>query len=331
MRNTKKHTMGTKYKNLKEQICSIENIQDAYLKARKGKRKTRSYLEFKEYAELNLFHIHQELNNETYEMDPSYAFTIYVPKERNIKALSFRDRVVQHAINNIIEPIFEKTFLPNTYACRKDKGTHKAVKYAQSIMRKCDKPLYYLKIDYKKFFKNIEYDILYKLIEKKISCKFTLNLIRGIFPEGESNIPVGWLMSQLSANIVGSRTDHYIHHTLKQRRWVRYMDDIIIFNNDISELKYMQKQLEQFSLEKLNLTFSKWSIRPISKGLDFLGYRIFTNYKLIRKDSVIRAKRKIYKYKKLGLIYKQKQFTGSWNGHILWADCYNLKRKIYDF
>lgn len=328
MRKTKKHIMGTKYKNLKHQICSMENIQLAYIKASKGKRKTRSYLEFKEYAELNLVNIHQELINETYEMDPSYAFTIYVPKERNIKALSFRDRVVQHAINNIIEPIFEKTFLPNTYACRKDKGTHKAVKYIQSVMRKSDKPLYYLKTDYKKFFKSIEYDRLHNFIAKKISCKFTLNILKHIFPKGKSELPVGWLMSQLAANIFGSLVDHFIHHNLKQRNCARYMDDIVIINTSIEVLIEIQKSIEHFSLSILNLTFSKWYINPISKGIDFLGYRIFTRYKLIRRDSVIRAKRKITKYKTLGLKSELNKFIGSWNGHIQWADCFNLKQEI---
>jgi len=320
--------MGTKYKNLKNQICSTENIQLAYVKASRGKRKTRSYLEFKEYDELNLKNIQTDLINETYKIDPSYAFTIYVPKERNIKALSFRDRVVQHAINNIIEPIFDNTFLPHTYACRKNKGTHKAVKYTQSIMRKSDGPLYYLKTDYKKFFRSIEYDRLHIFMEKKISCKFTMKLLKYIFPPGGSDLPVGWLMSQLSANIIGSVVDHFIHHTLKQRRWVRYMDDIIIFGDNINELKGIQKELEQFSSSKLNLTFSKWYIQPTSKGVNFIGYRIWKTYKLIKRDSVIRAKRKIAKYKELNLKDKLRTFIGSWNGHIQWADCYNLKQEI---
>ena len=317
--------MGIKYKNLKGQICSWENILLAYQKASNGKKSTRSFLEFKEYDLVNLKNIQTELLTETYIMDESYDFTIFVPKERNIKALSFRDRIVQHAINNIIEPIFEKVFLPFTYACRKDKGTHKAVKYAQSIMRKSNKPLYYLKTDYRKYFKSVQFNILHKIIKKKISCIFTLNIIYHIFPKDKSELPVGWLLSQLFGNVYGSIVDHYIHHNLKQRNWTRYMDDIAIFNTNPNKLKEISNQLKIFSKDALLLEFSKCYINSTLIGLNFLGYRIWKSYKLIRKDSVNRAKLKLHKYTKLKLLKELKCFIGSWNGHVQWADCHNLK------
>ena len=323
--------MAKKYKKLRDKICSWENILLAYQKASSGKKNTRAYLEFREYDLINLKNIQTELLTGTYKMDPSRDFNIYVPKERNIKALSFRDRVVQHAINNIIEPIFEKTFFDNSYACRKNKGTHAAVKYAQSIMRKYKEPLYYLKTDYRKYFRSIDHNILHSLYQKKIKCKFTLNLLEITFPRDEKNLPVGWLLSQLSANIYGTMIDHYIHHDLKHRDWVRYMDDIVIFDTDIERLKQTQQKMAQFSNDSMLLTFSKWHTNPVTKNVNFLGYRIWPKYKLIRKDSVLRAKQKLARYRKYDLNDKIRSFSGSWNGHIQWADCFNLKRKIYDF
>lgn len=318
--------MGTKYKNLKDQICDWNNILLAYMKASKGKKSTRSYLEFKEFHLLNLRKIQEDLINGTYKMDPSFDFTLYLPKERNIKALSFRDRVVQHAIHNVIEPIFDKSFLPFTYACRSDKGTHKAVKHVQSIMRRTDKPLFYLKTDFSKYFKSIGYDKLHEVIQRKISCSFTMDLIRLFFPIGGKELPVGWLLSQLFANVYGSVVDYYIHHQLKQRNWARYMDDIVVFGEDRDELFKIKEQIVEFSEKTLNLRLSKWYVHNINRGLNFLGYRIWKTHKLIRKDSMIRAKRKVYKYIKHEQRDKFTQFIGSWKGHIQWADCYNLKK-----
>lgn len=318
--------MGTKYKNLKDQICDWNNILLAYKKASRGKKSTRSYLEFKEYHLINLKKIQEDLLNETYEMDPSFDFTLFIPKERNIKALSFRDRVVQHAIHNIIEPIFDKSFLPFTYACRSNKGTHVAVKHVQSIMRRTNEPLFYLKTDFRKYFKSIGYDKLHGIIRRKISCRFTINLLTLFFPVGGKELPVGWLLSQLFANVYGSVVDYHIHHTLKQRNWARYMDDIVIFSTDRDELVALKDEIVSFSKKELDLELSKWYIHNINKGLNFLGYRIWKTYKLIRVDSMIRAKRKVYKYIKHEEHDKFRQFIGSWKGHIQWADCYNLKK-----
>jgi retron-type reverse transcriptase len=318
--------MGTKYKNLKDQICDWNNILLAYNKTAQGKKSTRSYLEFKEFHLLNLRKIQKELINGTYQMDPSFDFTLYVPKERMIKALSFRDRVVQHAIHNIVEPIFDKSFLPFTYACRNEKGTHVAVKHVQSIMRKSDQPLYYLKTDFRKYFRSIEYDRLHDIIKRKISCQYTLNLLKIFFPVGGKELPVGWLLSQLFANVYGSVVDYHIHHVLKQRNWARYMDDIVIFSHDRDELVKLKDEIIRFSDTELNLKLSKWYIYNVNHGLNFLGYRIWPDHKLIRTDSVVRAKRKVYKYMKYQQFDKFTKFIGSWKGHIQWADCYNLKK-----
>ena len=320
--------MGTKYKNLKDQICSWDNLLLAYRKTSKGKRNTRSYLQFREYDILNLEKIQNDLISESYKMDEFHTFDIYVPKHRKIQALSFRDRIVQHAICNVIEPIFDKTFLSNSYACRKNKGTHAGVKYVQSILRKYPEKNYVLKTDFSKYFPSIQYDLLFELIKKKISCRFTLSMLRVFLPSGGCGLPVGWLISQLMANVFGSAVDHYLQHELKLKHWARYMDDIVIIHEDLALLKNVKIQLEAFSLERLKMRLSKWSIQSISRGINFLGYRIWRTHKLIRKDSARRVKQKCYKYTHYSDLEK---FVCSWNGHIKWANCNNLKRWLQNY
>jgi len=316
--------MGKKYKHLKDQICSWDNILLAYEKTARGKRYSRSFLEFQEYDLVNLRQIQEHLISETYTLDPFHHFKVFEPKERNITALSFRDRVVQHAFNNILEPIFDSTFLDNSYACRKGKGTHAGVKYVQSVLRKHPEKEYFLKTDYSKFFPSISHNILFELIKKKISCKFVLKYLKIWFPENGYGIPVGWLLSQLFANVYGNCIDNYIKHTLKIEHFARYMDDIVIIHDDKEYIKKVKLKIENFSIAHLELRLSKWHIQNVNNGINFLGYRIWTSYKKIRRDSVVRAKRKI---KKLTGDRKQR-FLRSWQGHIRWANCYNLSKTL---
>ena len=316
--------MTKRHNHLYEQIISIENLRDAYNKTARGKRNTVGYLRFKENKEANLYHIQQELINQDYKVGPFRNFTIYEPKERLISAVSFRDRLVQHAICNIISSIFESTLLPYTFACRVGKGTHAGVKYVQSIARKYSEYKYFLKTDYSKFFPSINREILHTLIERKIKCKKTLWLLQQIIPKTGNGLPIGSLTSQLFANVYGGIIDSYIHYQLKVKHWVRYMDDIVIFGKTINELKEIKNKIEQYSSEKMNMKISKYAIHSLSKGINFLGYRIWKTHKLIRKSSVIRAKRKIKKYLLNKDIEQLNLFLSAWLGHIEWANCYNL-------
>lgn len=319
--------MGKKYKNLKEQICSWDNILLAYEKTARGKRSSRSYLEFREYDLANLRKIQAQLIEETYELDPFHHFKVFEPKERNITALSFRDRIVQHAFNNILEPIFDATFLDNSFACRRGKGTHAGVKYVQSILRKYPEKRYFLKTDFSKFFPSISHDILFEFIKKKISCTFVLKYLRLWFPIGGRGIPVGWLLSQLFANVYGNKIDHYLKHELEVEHFARYMDDIVVIHDSREYLKELKENIENFAKDILELRISKWSISPVTNSINFLGYRIWADYKKIRRDSVVRAKRKIIRLKG----EKKSMFLRSWQGHIKWADCYNLQKSLLSY
>ena len=315
--------MGNKHKRLFSQIVSKENFQDAYLKTRKGKRKSLSYLEFKEYAQFNLEELRQEVESGKYVRADFRNFYIYDPKLRLISGLPFRDRIVQHALNNVIEPIYEKTFLPYTFACRPNKGTHAGVKYVQSTLRK-GKVTHCLKTDFSKYFPSIKGDVLYRLHDAKIKCPDTMRLMEAITPRDCQGIAIGSLASQLNANLYGTLADNLVHHQLKPMAWARYMDDIVILDNDPAKLRDMKDKLESFALEKMGLKFSRWSVTPISRGVNFLGYRIWTKHKLLRKQSVVRAKRAIKALKSRQDTEKLTKFIAAWTGHASWADTNRL-------
>lgn len=159
--------MSKTHKNLFNSIVTKENFDNAFIKTRRGKRSSSSYLEFKEYGELNLKLLREEVADGGYKRSDFRDFYIRDPKLRLISALPFKDRIVQHALNNIIEPLYLPRFLPYTFACLPQKGTHAGVKYVQSILRK-GQATHFLKTDFEKFFPSINTDILYSIHDKKL-------------------------------------------------------------------------------------------------------------------------------------------------------------------
>ena len=315
--------MGRKYKRLFDRIVAKENFQDAFQRTRKGKRKSMSYLEFKEYGQLNLEMLRQEVADGAYVRAPFRNFFIYDPKLRLISGLPFRDRIVQHALNNIIEPIYEPTFLPYTFACRPGKGTHAGVKYIQSHLRKGE-ATHFLKTDFSKYFPSIQGHVLYQLHDAKIYCYKTMQLKEIITPRDTNGVAIGSLASQLDANLVGTMADNFVHHTLKPMAWARYMDDMVLLDNDPQRLREMKDALEEFARDEMLMRFSKWGIAPIHRGVNFLGYRIWPKHKLLRKQSVTRAKRAIKALQLKKDVEALNRFLAAWTGHASWADTNRL-------
>lgn len=323
--------MGTKYKNLYDQIHQIKNLRNAYQKASRGGNKfTEAHLKFKENLEANLFYLQTALMDGTYQHGPYSQFEVFEPKKRTINALPFADRVVQHAINNILEPIFDNVFYSCSFACRKNKGTHAGVRAVQSTMRHMEPvgEVFYLKMDFSKYYASIDRGILFKEIEKKISDKRVIALLETFGDRHGVGIPIGNLLSQLCANIYGHIFDRHIKEELGEKHYFRYMDDTVILSYDKDHLKELQQYLEAFSRTHMRLKFSKWMIASVYKQVNFLGYRISPSYKLIRKDSVVRAKRKVVRYTANGEHEKLRAFLASWHGHVQTADSHNLKSKI---
>jgi hypothetical protein len=315
--------MGRKYKRLFDQIITHENFMSAYEKTRKGKSRSFSYLEFKEYAELNVESLRQQVADQAYVMSDFRQFWIYDPKLRLISGLPFKDRVVQHALNNVLEPIFDRTMLPYTYACRRGGGLHAGVKHIQSAMRRHE-TTHFLKTDYSKYFPSVVRPRLYELIEAKVKCPRTLWLKETITPRNGVGLHIGSLASQLDANLYGTQVDQLLQHEIKPIAWARYMDDIVLLGKDPQFLRDAKDRMEAHAATYMGMRFSKWMVAPVSRGVNFLGYRIWPRHKLLRKQSVQRAKRKIKAMTRRGDHEALQRFLSAWTGHARWADVENL-------
>lgn len=323
--------MGKKYKNLFDQITDRDNLYRAYHKAAKGKRYSTGHLLFSQHLASNLSRLRDDLKSGQYRPGKPNTFWVYEPKKREITAMPFVDRVAQHALGNIIEPIFDKVFLPQSHACRVGKGTHTAARSVQAELRRMEASgltPWVLKTDYSKYFYSVQLDILNKEYRRKIACKPTLRLLETIVPPTGLGLPIGNLTSQLSANVYGHVVDRWLSHTKGFHRFYRYMDDIVVIGESRPAMEQLRVELQDFSLSELGLKFSHWNVQPASRGINFVGYRIWSTYKLLRHDSVLRAKRKIKRYTKHGETEKLRMFLGAWKGHAGWADSNNLLRNL---
>lgn len=322
--------MPKRHNNLIEKIADIDNLRCAYQKTARAKRETFGYLEFKEYAEKNLHEMRELLMDGTWVQGVAREFIIYEPKPRSISALDFKDRVAQHAVVNVIGPIFEAGLLPYTFACRENMGTHAGVRHIQAELRRTG-ATHFLKTDYNKFFPSVDRIRLHHMIERKIKCEKTLAVIRAMIPADAKGLPIGSLTSQLFANVYAGVIDRFIHFDLGARHWARYMDDIVILSSNPYELRGWFEEIRRESMERLAMSISKWQIAPVSRGINFLGFRIWPRHKLLRKQSVVTAKRKIKKYVDRGDQTSLDQFIASWRGHASHADTCNLFNHLEKF
>lgn len=287
--------MKTK-KYLFNQICDYKNLRLAYYKASKRKHTSNSYLYFRNSCDERLTFIYNQLISETFGVGNYRQFTITDPKERIITAAPFEERIVHHAIINVLEPVFERQFIFHTYACRKGKGTHSAIKYAQKC---CISSKYFLKLDVRKYFDNISHKILEEKLNKIIGDKRCLNLLYAIIQSfcvtPGKGLPIGNLTSQYFANFYLSSLDHYILEKLKPHRYVRYMDDMILFGNSIENLKKKYMLINDYIIKFLDLSLKPPIYGSIKNGLPFLGCLIHADNLNLLKEKQKLKKKKIKK------------------------------------
>ena len=274
---------------LLEAMGDYGNVQKAYNKARKCKRHRKDVLIFTKDKEENLDKVREDIINLAYEPSKYHYFKVYEPKERQIMALPFYDRVVQHAINNVLEPIFDKRFISQSYACRKGKGMHAASDTLKEWLYEWnkyhpDQPLYAIKADIHHYFQSIDHAVLKTEIRKVIKDAGVLALLdriidhNGNMPDGVG-IPVGNLTSQLFANIYLDALDQFIKHELGVEAYIRYMDDFVILSPDKEQLRSWLARIEQFLREELKLEFNpKTTILAAKNGIDFVGYKHRATY-----------------------------------------------------
>lgn len=326
--------------NLYSQVLDLENLEAAWQKTHLGKRFDKEAMEFSHNAFENLLGIHNALVWKSYRTGNYKDFKVYEPKERLIQYLPLRDRVVQQALHQVIEPIFDKSFIFDSYACRTGKGTHKAMRRLQHFIRSAvnehGEGIYYFSGDISKYFPNIDHDVLFGLVNKKIKCPETLNLIKLLVDSSPLNpgLPIGALFSQLSANIYLNALDQFVKHTLRESFYLRYMDNFIVVHHDKAHLNEVYREIESFLNNVLRLKLNpKSTIGHIKGGVDFVGYRVYRERVKIRRDSFERMQKRLrvmQQMLKVGKITHQdvKNRIASWLGHIKHADAFTLAQKL---
>jgi len=335
------------YKDLFNNIISAENLFLAWDKFKNGKRNKKDVQLFEWKLEENIFRLHRDLENKTYKHGAYHAFKIADPKLRNIYKAQVRDRILHHAVFQVLNPIFEPCFISSSFSCRVGYGTHKGVQYLQDVLRKVSKngsiSCFALKCDIKKFFDTIDHDVLLAILKRKIKEEDTVWLLTQIISSFstcsllgiEKGVPIGNLTSQLFANIYMNEFDIFIKQKLKVKHYLRYTDDFIILSKDKNYLEKLNPQMVSFLHEELRLKIheEKTTIQKTSRGIDFLGYIVFNKYKLIRtktKRRIIKKfKHKLNEYKQ-GFISKNSlsQSLQSYMGFFSHAESYAVEENF---
>lgn len=332
------------YWNLFEKITDIENIKIAHYNARKDKTFYGSVREVDDNLEKVAKEIQEMLVNETYEIKESDYSTEFINdkwKERRLDKLQYNPhRIVQWDVTQALEPIFMEVFCNFTCASLKNRGIHYAYKLMKRYMKDRDWTEYCLKIDIKKFYPSIDHDILKQLLRRKIKDKKVLRLLDKTIESAPwwKGVPIWSYLSQYLANYYLAYFDHRLKEKLHVKYVVRYMDDIVIFSNSKERLRETLGKIQEYLHENLNLQV-KWNyqIFPTEKrGVDFVGYRFFYEYTLLRKRTATRMKRKLkrikeYKTDKNELLnYSEWCSINSYVGRIIYCDHYRLFEKYID-
>jgi RNA-directed DNA polymerase len=296
------------YKNLFNRIISLENLVLAWEEFRSDKGKKADVQAFELSLEQNLFSLHRDLIAKRYAHGPYTGFYISDPKARHIHKAMVRDRVLHHAIFRILNPIFEKTFIANSFSCRVGKGTHRGVLSVENMIRRESRnhtrPCFVLKCDVRKFFDSIDHEILLAILKKRIidsDAMWLMNQIVRSFSARQTTLfdhhglPIGNLTSQLFANIYMNEFDQFVKHDLKVKYYVRYTDDFVIVSTDKRYLKELLDPFQKFIKDKLKLSLhpQKCSILSTGQGVDFLGYVVLPHYRLLRSKTKHRIFRKL--------------------------------------
>ena len=317
--------------NLYDKIISIENLELADKNARKGKLKSYGVRLHDMNRENNILKLHEQLKNKTYKTSEYNIFKIYEPKERDIYQLPyFPDRIVHHAVMNILEPIWVSMFTADTFSCIKGRGIHGCWKKVKEALKDEENTKYCLKIDIKKYYPSINHNILKSLIRKKIKCNDTLELLDEIIDSAQG-VPIGNYLSQYFANIYLTYFDHYVKEKMKVKYYFRYADDMVFLHQDKKELRKIYKEINTYLKDELKLEIKRnYQIFPTQiRGIDFVGYVFRNSHTLIRKSIKQNFCRKIAKLLKRKLNNKEfKQGIAAWLGWCKYSNSINLLNKI---
>lgn len=283
-----------------ERVCDFRALEQAAYRAFRANRENADALRFMSSIEPELLELQRQLQSGAYRPGPYHTFTIWEPKERYIAAAPFRDRVVHHCVCAVLEPVFERRYIHDSYACRKDKGSHRAVTRAAHFARG---NRYFLKCDVRKYFENIDHGVLKGILARLFKDRRFLNLIGLIIDHNAPHnapgkgVPIGNLTSQHFANLYLDQLDHFVKEELQVRRYVRYMDDFLCFSDSKKELHGIYSEVRYSLRERLQLEIKeqKCYVAPVSQGIPFLGMRVFPGTVRLSRQSLVRWRRKLRK------------------------------------
>jgi retron-type reverse transcriptase len=348
--------MAKLYRNLWPNLISFENLLKAYRKAARGKRSKPSVALFEYHLEENLFELQTELREGSYQPGAYINFYIHDPKHRLISAAPFRDRVVHHALINIMGPIYERKFIFDSYANRKGKGSHRALDRATTYMRRFD---YVLPLDVRQYFPSIDHAILLDILRQTFDDQQLMALAALILEEGKDvhthtydmvyfagddllammrprGLPIGNMTSQFWANVYLNGLDHYIKRVLGCKAYIRYVDDMPLFANNKKTLHQWRAAVIEY-LASLRLTIHEECAqpRPCERGLPFLGFQLFADHRRLKRRNPVNARRRI---KRLSEEYGQgdvelsqvKSSIQSWIAHAEHGDTWGLRGAILE-
>ncbi len=342
-------------KNLYPQIVDWHNLLAAWRKARRGKRYTPAAAAFERDLDYELLSLHRDLVDETYRPGQYVSFTVREPKRRKISAAPFRDRVAHHALCNVIEPIYERRFIFDSYANRKGKGTHAALDRCTNFMRRWR---YVLQCDVRQFFPAIDHEILKGVLARTLACERTLRLCEKIIDSGAGiladqyemhyfpgddlfaasrprGLPIGNLTSQFWANVYLNELDRFVKHELHVRGYLRYVDDFLLFADDKVTLHRWRDEIVGFLAAALRLTIHEGRAHPhpVERGISFLGFVVFPDHRRLIRAKGIRYRRHLqgvyrqYLRAEIGRDAVQASVQ-AWVGHVMHGDTWRLRAEV---
>ncbi len=345
--------MAKTFKNKFPEIAAFHNLLVAAKKAQLGRRFKESTLAFNLNLEENLLTLREELLSRTYEPGPYRDFIVTDSKKRLISAAPYRDRVVHHAVMNVIEPLFDPIFISDTYACRRGKGTHAALLRFREFLKR---HRYVLKCDIRKYFQSMDHGILLDKLRRKIADRDALWLLEKIvesrdyndrnppvyFPDDDlltplerrRGIPVGNLTSQFFANLYLDDFDHWLKEELRVGPYLRYVDDFCVFGDDKTRLTDLREAIQEFlARHRVTIHEGKSRIYTVKEGVEFLGFRHLPGRVRVRKENTrrftvrMRGLVRDYAAKKV-TVERVRASVVSWIAHASYGDSGNLRRAL---
>lgn len=315
-----------------EEITSVENLLDAWKEFLRSKRTKRDVQEFQLYLMDNIFALHGDLVNKVYRHGGYHEFHIFDPKPRIIHKASVCDRLLHHAIYRKLYPFFDRTFIADSYSCRNEKGTHKALnrfrQFGYIVSRNDTRTCWVLKCDIRKFFANIDHPTLLNILRRYIPDKNVMWLLEEVIKSFASSkthvgLPLGNLTSQLFVNIYMNEFDQFVKHQLKVHYYIRYADDFALLSEDRKILENFLLLIKTFLREKLKLALhpQKVSIETLASGINFLGWVHFPDHRTLRTTTKKRMIKKV--------VETQKEETlNSYLGLLIHGNAYALREMV---